>query len=376
MRVDRNMALEWDNMRRGIDAQVLWLKAGPPAMLERARAVLGGDVPPKVYLVGCGDSYFCGLAARQAFEEWTGVPTEAVEALEFSRYVGKFAPSGALVVCVSNSGRVARTVESAIRARAWGLRTIALTFDVESHLAKEAESVLTFGYEDVGFGPGTLSYTASLGGLLVLAARVAELGRGRDDGAAEEFVTRVSGLSAVVGRTIAQVEGPAQTLAATLGSEAVLHIIGGGPNYGTALFGMAKMIEAAALPAIGQELEEWAHEQYFCTQPGTTTVVLAPPGEAIDRAREQLRAVRDVGGVGIAVCDEVDRETTALATSVLQAGTCVDEVLSPLVYCIPLELLAYHYAMHEGKVMLGFDDARRMEVNFRQIFGSTIAGVS
>ena len=158
----------------------------------------------------------------------------------------------------------------------------------------------------------------------------------------------------------------------TLTSDGLVCIVGGGPNYATALFGMAKFIEAAAYPAVGQELEEWAHEQYFCTKPGTYTVVIAPPGAATDRAREQLRAVRDVGGTAIAICASDDSETSALANFVLPVVGSGDEALSPIAYCTPLELFTYHFAISKGATMLGFDDANRMEVNFRQIFGSHI----
>jgi glucosamine 6-phosphate synthetase-like amidotransferase/phosphosugar isomerase protein len=372
MRVDRDVELKWENMLAGIRAQPRWLRSGPAALHEQARRI-PGPAPARIYLVGCGDSHYCGLGTRLAFERWTGVPTEALESLEFSRYVAPHAPSDSLVVCVSNSGRVARTVESAMIARERGMTAIALTFDATSRLGTVCDHVLTFGYEDVGFGPGTLSYVTSLAGLYVIALRVAELrGRMTEAGVAGELAA-LAGQADVLEAAIASGDPVAERLGSELDAGARVHIIGGGPSQGTALFGMAKLIEAAALPAVGQELEEWAHEQYFCTGPGTLTVVVAPPGAATDRAREQLAAVRDVGGTSAVVCHAGDAETAAMADAVLPIGE-VPEELSPLAYCIPLELLAYHFATSKGAVMLGFDDARRMEVNFRQIFGSRIAG--
>src|SRR5207237_2791544 len=133
-------------------------------------------------------------------------------------------------------------------------------------------------------------------------------------------------------------------VASTLTSEGLVCIVGGGPNYATALFGMAKFIEAAAYPAVGQELEEWAHEQYFCTRPGTTTFVLAPSGASVDRAREQLQAVRDMQGQAIAICATNDAETSRLADAVLPVLLPTDELLSPLVTPLPLELVALAFA--------------------------------
>lgn len=90
-------------------------------------------------------------------------------------------------------------------------------------------------------------------------------------------------------------------------------VLGAGPNYGTALFAMAKMIEAAGHNTVAQQMEGWAHEQYFCCVPGTLTIVIAPPGASVDRAREQLHAVRDMKGTSVVVCAEDDKETSALA---------------------------------------------------------------
>src|SRR5256886_15062848 len=78
MRVDRNVELKWKNMYRGIHAQVEWLRKGPDELFANARRMLT-IVPPRIYLVGCGDSHYAGLATRLAFERWTGIPTEALE---------------------------------------------------------------------------------------------------------------------------------------------------------------------------------------------------------------------------------------------------------------------------------------------------------
>ncbi|TMD90897.1 MAG: SIS domain-containing protein [Chloroflexi bacterium] len=372
MRVDRNVELKWENMLKGIAAQVGWLRSGPAAQFEKARLELPQEPPSRIYLIGCGDSHYCGLATRLAFERWTGIPTEALESLEFSRYAVDHAPAGSWAVCVSNSGRVTRTVEAAMFARRRGIVPIALTYDRKSLLAQNSEVTLDFGYEDVGFGPGTLSYMASLTGLYAVAVRAAELANTLTHQAADRQVAAIAAEADAVDATLESSRPVATQLGESVPAGAPVHIIGGGPNYGTALFGMAKFIEAAAVPAVGQELEEWAHEQYFCTRPGTYTVVIAPPGAATDRAREQLRAVRDVGGTAIAICASDDSETSTLADHVLPVAGSSDEAVSPIAYCAPLELFAYHFAVNKGATMLGFDDANRMEVNFRQIFGSHI----
>lgn len=368
----KDMQLKWDNMRAGIDAQVELLARAPRPLYAEASGLLTGPAPARLYTVGCGDSYFCGLAAEMAIELWTGQPVEALESLEFSRYAIRTAPPGSLVTAVSNSGEVARSVESLRFARQRGLRTIGVTYNSDSRLAQAAEAILKYDYRDVGFGPGTMSYLASVLSLLAIGLRVAELGGTLDATGVEREIRAIEAIAPVVRETIAAAEEPAAQLATSLSEDTSIFFLGGGPNYGTALFAMAKMIESARHNTVSQQLEEWAHEQYFCTGPGTVTVVLAPQGYALDRAREQLQAVRDMKGTAVAVCAADDVETMALADVVFPVPAGVPEYLSPLAYCIAAELIAYHFAVRNDKVMLGFDDEWRKEVNFRQIFRSSI----
>ena len=152
---------------------------------------------------------------------------------------------------------------------------IAVTYAPESRLAETADLTLAFSYEDPGFGPGTISYIASLGALYSLGWRAKELAEGQslrgcpwDTARVADATTETIELSGVL----------AEQLAASLPNDAKIDILGGGPSLGTALFGRAKLIESAHSPGGAHELEEWAHEEFFCTRPGVTTIVVAPPG--------------------------------------------------------------------------------------------------
>src|SRR5207245_11150426 len=115
---------------------------------------------------------------------------------------------------------------------------------------------------------------------------------------------------------------------------------------------------------------EIVHYQIFCPRTGTATFVVVPSGASLDSAWEQLHAVRDVFVSAFAICDPADTETTSLADVVLPIQLPSDELLSPLVAPVPLELVALRFAQRLGRTMLGFDDDRRRAINFRQIFGS------
>src|SRR5919201_5233065 len=137
MRMDK-LELKWEHMLAGIAAQPDYLRQRAVDALYDATGRLPLGQPSRVYLVGCGDSHYAGLATRFAFERWAGIPTEALESLEFSRYAIESAPADALVIAVSNSGRVVRTVECARVANERGIAPPGLTHHPASSLGQKA----------------------------------------------------------------------------------------------------------------------------------------------------------------------------------------------------------------------------------------------
>lgn len=367
------MDLKWINMMAGIEAQVPFVRDSPHEVYRQVREKLTlTKCPSRAYLVGCGDSWYCGMATRLAFESWAGIATEPMQALEFSRYYCEHAPPDALVVAISNSGRVSRTVEAVIRARARGLMTVAGTSALDSPIAREADLAIDLGYAERRFAPGTSSYMASLVLQYCIALHLAVVG-GRLGSA--EVAAKLDAIAAVADgmqRTIDSAKPILEELASRAALTDKLMFVGGGPNYGTAFFSMAKVFETARVHAAGQELEEWAHEQYFVTGPDTYSFVIAPPGRSVDRAREQIWAANEMGSTTVAICDAQDVETAGLARVAVPMYGGADEALSPLTYCIPGELFAFFYAVKHNRTMLGFDDAHVKEVNFQQIFNSQI----
>ncbi len=366
--------LKWQNMLAGIQAQVPFLQNSPHLIYAQIRErVKLEKVPQKVYLVGCGDSWYCGMAVRLAFESWAGIPTEALQAMEFSRYMVHHAPPDSLVLAVSNSGRVARTLECVLQANRCGLVSVAATSNLTEGISQEAHHTIDLAYSERRFAPGTSSYMASLLVEYCLALYLAELNGRMDASVVQQKLDALSALSAAMQKTIDENLPVMEALAkkTDLGNTALV-FIGAGPNYGTALFSMAKVIEATRFPAVGQQMEEWAHEQFFTSNERTITFVIAPPGASRERAREQMYAIKAMGSTCVAICEPGDQETSALADLVAPVYGTADEILSPLLCCIPAELFAFHLAIANNTVMLGFDNPKIKEVNFRQIFHSHI----
>lgn len=365
--------LKMQNMMDGIKAQVPFVRHSPKPMYEDIKKRLAlKEAPSKVFLTGCGDSWYCGMATRYAFEAWAKIPTEAPQALDFSRYLVDYAPKGSMVVAISNSGRVSRTIESVIQARKRGLVTVAGTSNLNDGLSAEADYVIDLAYSERRFAPGTSSYMASMMVEYCLALYLAEVNGAMTGAQINAKLEEIESLADFMDQTIKANEPIMEELGGKARMDGQVVFIGGGPNYGTAFFSMAKIIEATRTHAVGQQLEEWAHEQYFTTNENTTTFVLTPPGKGVDRAREQMYAIKAMGSKCVVVCDPDDKVSAAEGDIVAPIYGKFDELLSPILYCVPAELFAFFFAVANDIKMLGFDNPLIKEVNFKQIFGSEI----
>jgi glucosamine--fructose-6-phosphate aminotransferase (isomerizing) len=124
--------------------------------------------------------------------------------------------------------------------------------------------------------------------------------------------------------------------------------MGSGPSYATALFIAAKLVESCGANAWGQDIEEWAHIQFFNRQEHTPTCVIIPPGRSVDRAMELLPYVKGIGRPTLAVASSEQPFLPTQTDIVLPVPQAVPEVFSPLVYCLAGELLAYYLAEVQG----------------------------
>ncbi|EAR51929.1 Glucosamine 6-phosphate synthetase, contains amidotransferase and phosphosugar isomerase domain [Oceanicola granulosus HTCC2516] len=351
-------------------------------MLDAMRKSLEDREPGHLvhgYMIGCGDSYCAAIAARQYMMKVTGLTVEPVEALEFSHYLVEDLPANSFVFGISNSGTVSRTIEGVRRARERGAWTFGVTVSEDNKLAKAAETLIkvnaTPNIKELGDGtrvvtPGSITYTASMLGLYTAAIAIGERLGNLDADAVEALVTELE----AVGESMRQAEAPTRDLAREIAPSFTRDrhtvIVGGGPNYATAYFAMAKWFESLTRPAHLSQLEEWAHEHYFMTNETVDTFIILPPGRGRRRGLEQARAAREMGGRVIMIAAASDEEAAAAADVHFQMPDGVPEALTPFVYKLPFEHLGCEISRVQEIPFLGFHEPKRQQVNFRQIFES------
>lgn len=367
----QEMALQPDFIRNNVDVM---LDAIRESLAERPERDISVG-----FSIGCGDSYCAALAARSFMMDATKRMIEPVESLEFSRYLVSYIPDNAFVFGVSNSGTVSRTIEGVRLARERGAWTFAVTVSAANRLAQTAETLVkvnaTPNIKERPDGtrvvtPGTVTYTASMLGLCLAGVAIGERLGAVDSKRSREVVAQFHRLADDMAAADEKVRQIAAQIAPSFTPNRKTVILGGGPNFATAYFGMAKWHEALTRPCHTSELEEWAHEEYFVTDEATDTFILLPPGGGRSRGLEQATAAKEMGSRVIVVAAKGDEDAERVADVFFDMPPGIPESLTPFVYKAPFEHLSCQIA-HEQKIpFLGFHNPKRQQVNFRQIFNS------
>ncbi len=322
------------------------LASPDPSIGKLARSLCESGIN-HLYMTGCGDSYLAGAAAALAFDRHSGIAAEAIHALDLARYRVRYLPKASAVLCVSSSGEVGRTIEAAAQARAFGHRVIALTGSDRSRLAAEATDMIPLTYPAIGATPGTISFLAMLMTLYELALQWGAA-RGVQVDAARTALERAPKLAT---DTLARCEESSARLADRWRNRATITFIGAGPSDATARFGAAKLLEGPQMRGVSTNLEEWAHGEYFVTEPGQPVVVVGPSGAASDRVGEILSELAFIGADSALISDEPRGRDTA---NCIQLATGLPEEFSPLLAALPLSLLAFYLARARGKRSYNF----------------------
>lgn len=347
-----------DRMR----AELTAICADAPQVWQTCAAVAlpAGPAPSAVVLTGCGDSLYACFAVRELVEELTGIPTVAWPAMEVATAPSRLLSSDALLVGVSVSGKVGRTIEAVEAHARRGGATVAVTSAATSRLAAVADTAIVHGVLGTpGPVPATSTYVASLLGLMSVAAGLA----GEPDRAATG--ARVLGALALLPALRAKAEDFAREVAPHLREP--FFAAATGVDAGTVHYATAKLLEAAGLVGVPQDLEEWAHEQYFATDPSRTLLLCVTDERALVRGHEVAAMAAGVGGrvawVGLA--------GPASPTSATLRLPATDAAMSPLVAWLPFALTALEFARQFSRYPFGTDRADRMTIADSAIYVPT-----
>jgi glucosamine--fructose-6-phosphate aminotransferase (isomerizing) len=332
------------------------MRSSIPELGQAVHAALDPDFArslERIFVCGCGDSHHAALTSELAFETLAGIPTQAMTSMHFARYTAQNlpqqSPANTLVIGISVSGEVARTIEALQLGRAAGASTLALTSSPTSRLAAAAQYTLRIPAPAVTPSsdlpvPGSVTYVLNQ---LVLFRLGIVLGQNRGvltQHQASEFRGELEGAADTAQRTIQSCSKIAGRMAESWLDENEYVFTGAGPNFGTALFSAAKLLEASGDFALGQDLEEWAHLQYFARIPATPTFVICSGGRDLSRAVEIIQAARGIGRQVAAVTSLDVVDMAGGADFWLPMPDKIPEIFSSLITYLPGALFAAYRA--------------------------------
>lgn len=305
--------------------------------LASAAEQIVARAPAHAALVGAGDSLAVMIAVRVAFETMLGISCEPLQSLELAFYLSHQLSERSLVIALSSSGETSRTLEAMLLAQRAGALTIALTNKPQSTLAQESDHVIRVDATRSGWP--TQSSTAPLALLLRLAGLVGCLRDVSEPSDGPPLLEELARVPQLMERTIdlARPVIAAQARAEATGS--TYSFTGGGPSLAAAIIGAAKVKECTPDHALAVELEEFHH--YNSLNAGEPLWMLAPAGPGVARAVDTIHEAHRLHGHVYAITTDGVTEFDGLAREVLHLPA-VREDVSPLLYCLPAQLVGYH----------------------------------
>lgn len=301
---------------------------------------------PRLQLLACGTSFHAALVARYWFERIARLPCDIDIGSEFRYRDPLLAPGGA-ALGVSQSGETADTLAALRRARALGQKILSVVNVAESTMAREADGVLlTHAGPEVGVA-STKAFTTQLT-VLACAAVAAARARGAIDATREaELTTALAEVPARAAEVLNHDERLKQIAAEVAGARHVLYL-GRGTGYPVALEGALKLKEITYIPAEGFAAGEMKHGPIALIDKDIPIIVLAPSDDLFEKTASNMEEVIARGGRVIFLSDAAGiARLGRLAAATVELPT-VDPFVAPILYTIPVQLLAYHAACLRG----------------------------
>ncbi|MDE0800754.1 MAG: glutamine--fructose-6-phosphate transaminase (isomerizing) [Rhodospirillaceae bacterium] len=301
---------------------------------------------PKVTIVACGTAYLSGLVAKYWIEQTAGISVDVDIASEF-RYREPPLPDGGLAVFVSQSGETADTLAALRYCKSKGQLIVSVVNVAESTIARESDLVLqTLAGPEIAVA-STKAFTTQLTVLACLAIGMARANGSIDLAKEQRLMTALAEVPAHITEFLHH-EQDVQRIAQSLIEVQDVLYLGRGLSYPIALEGALKLKEISYIHAEGYASGEMKHGPIALIDEHMPVVVLAPSDNLFHKTVSNIEQVVARGGQVIAITDAAGRARIgSTATKVIEVPA-VNPFVVPLLYAIPVQLLAYHTAVLKG----------------------------
>ncbi|WP_219094710.1 glutamine--fructose-6-phosphate transaminase (isomerizing) [Pseudomonas sp. UMAB-40] len=299
-----------------------------------------------VQIVACGTSYHAGMVARYWLEELAGIPCQVEVASEF-RYRKVVVQPDTLFVTISQSGETADTLAALRNAKELGfLASLAICNVGISSLVRESDlTLLTQAGREIGVA-STKAFTTQLVGLLLLTLSLGQVRGTLAKGVEATLVEELRRLPARLGEALAM-DSTVEKIAELFAEKNHTLFLGRGAQFPVAMEGALKLKEISYIHAEAYPAGELKHGPLALVDNDMPVVTVAPNNELLEKLKSNLQEVRARGGQLIVFADEKAGMTNGEGTHVVHMPH-IHDILSPILYTIPLQLLSYYVAVLKG----------------------------
>ena len=299
----------------------------------------------RIQVVACGTAFYAAQIGRYAFEKLAGLPCDVEIASEF-RYRSPALMPDTLAVAVSQSGETADTLACLTWCKGLGLPTAALVNVHTSSMAREAQYLWpTHAGPEIGVA-STKAFTAQVAGLLALAV-TAGVARGRISPDEEARLVQALFESPRLIAEALQMEDRMRDVAHELSRATDVLFLGRGAMFPLAMEGALKLKEISYIHAEGYAAGELKHGPIALIDEETPTVALAPLDELFEKTASNLQEVAARGGPVVMIAPLSAPTPHGTGITRIEAPDC-HPLIAPLVYAVPVQMLAYFTAVHKG----------------------------
>ncbi|EHM41760.1 glutamine--fructose-6-phosphate transaminase (isomerizing) [Anaeroglobus geminatus] len=303
------------------------------------------DSVNKIAVVACGTAYHAGLVGKSYIEKLVRMPVEIDVASEF-RYKDPIIDEKTLTIVVSQSGETSDTLAALKEAGRRGSRTLAITNVVGSSIAREADQVIyTWAGPEIAVA-STKAYTTQLVAFFMLALYMAEIMGTQPAERITQLIDALRRLPDDVGRTFEDVD-PLKTFARQYGFNEDAFFIGRSLDYNVAMEGSLKLKEISYIHAEAYAAGELKHGTLALIVEGVPVIALATQKHVYEKTLSNIKEVKARDAVVIGIAAENDTELEKYVDHVIKVPE-TDELLTPVLAVVPLQLLAYYTAITRG----------------------------
>ena len=317
-----------------------------------SRAVMLPDLPfdfakiSRITISACGSAFYAGMVGRWWFESMSRIPTDGDVASEF-RYRTPPMEKGGLGLMVSQSGETADTLAALRYMREQGQHILSVLNVPESSMARESDAVMeTVAGPEIGVA-STKAFTAQLS---VLACLALAAGRARGAISVAEEARMTDALLEVPSRAadVLEANGLMEKIATRIAKARDVLYLGRGNCFPIAMEGALKLKEISYIHAEGYAAGEMKHGPIALIDKNVPVIAIAPSGPLFEKTASNLQEAAARGGKIIVLSDAAGAaKLKGIATETVIMPT-VDPFVAPILYSIPVQLLAYHVAVLKG----------------------------